>query len=129
MTGMSYWYSGQSDRNPDISHAVPEAYFGFSENRWINDRIWGIGQRDRFVTERIRALADYLKSTIYHFADKFDIDALIPQNCLAIPMHIPLGIALTEFLSETRMPAIAHHHDFFWERTRFWSIPSPNIWI
>jgi glycosyltransferase involved in cell wall biosynthesis len=51
--------------------------------------------------------------------EKFDIDILVPQNCLAIPMHIPLGIALTEFLSETRMPAIAHHHDFYWERTRF----------
>ncbi len=116
---ISYWYSGLSDRNPDISHVVPEAYFGFSENKWINERIWKGEQRDRFVTERIRALADYLKSTLYRFVEKFDIDLLIPQNCLAIPMHVPLGIALTEFLSETRMPAIAHHHDFYWERTRF----------
>lgn len=116
---VSYWYSGQSDRAPDISYVVPEAYFGFSENKWINECVWGKGRRDRFVTERIRALADYLKGTIYQFVDKFDIDILIPQNCLAIPMHVPLGIALTEFLSETRMPAVAHHHDFFWERTRF----------
>ena len=116
---VSFWYSGQSDRDPGISHVVPEAYFGFPENKWINERIWGKDQRDRFVTERIRNLADYLKSTLYQFADKFDLDILIPQNCLAIPMHLPLGIALTEFLSETRMPAIAHHHDFFWERTRF----------
>ena len=116
---VSYWYSGQSDRAPEISHIVPEAYFGFPENIWINERIWGKGSRDRFVTERIRAMADYLKGTLYQFVDKFDIDILIPQNCLAIPMHLPLGIALTEFLSETRMPAIAHHHDFFWERTRF----------
>ena len=116
---ISYWYSGQSDRNPDISHVVPEAFFGFSENQWINERIWKGDSRDRFVTERIRALADYLKSTLYRFVEKFDIDLLIPQNCLAIPMHVPLGIALTEFLSETRMPAIAHHHDFYWERTRF----------
>ena len=116
---VSFWYSGQSDRNPDISHVVPEAFFGFSENQWINERIWKGEMRDRFVTERIRALADYIKSTLYRFVEKFDIDLLIPQNCLAIPMHIPLGIALTEFLSETRMPAIAHHHDFYWERTRF----------
>jgi glycosyltransferase involved in cell wall biosynthesis len=116
---VSFWYSGQSDRNPDISHVVPEAFFGFSENQWINERIWKGETRDRFVTERIRALADYIKSTLYRFVEKFDIDLLIPQNCLAIPMHIPLGIALTEFLSETRMPAIAHHHDFYWERTRF----------
>jgi glycosyltransferase involved in cell wall biosynthesis len=116
---VSFWYSGESDRNPDISHVVPEAYFGFSENQWINERIWKGEQRDRFVTERIRALADYLKSTLYRFVEKFDIDIIVPQNCLAIPMHVPLGIALTEFLSETRIPAIAHHHDFYWERTRF----------
>jgi glycosyltransferase involved in cell wall biosynthesis len=116
---VSFWYSGESDRNPDISHVVPEAYFGFSENQWINERIWKGEQRDRFVTERIRALVDYLKSTLYRFVEKFAIDIIIPQNCLAIPMHVPLGIALTEFLSETRMPAIAHHHDFYWERTRF----------
>ena len=116
---VSYWYSGESDRDPDISYVVPEAYFGFSENQWINQRIWGGGQRDRFVSERIRALADYLKSTLYRFVEKFNVDIVVPQNCLAIPMHLPLGIAVTEFLSETRMPAIAHHHDFFWERTRF----------
>lgn len=116
---ISYWYSGQSDRNPDISFVVPEAYFGFQENKWINERLWGTDRRDRFVTERIRALADYLKDSLYRFVDKFGIDILIPQNCLAIPMHLPLGIAVTEFLSETNIPAIAHHHDFYWERSRF----------
>jgi len=34
-------------------------------------------------------------------------------------MHIPLGLALTEFLAETSLPCIAHHHDFYWERERF----------
>ena len=116
---VSFWFSGVRDRDPDISFVVPEAYFGFSENQWINQRIWGAGKRDRFVTERIRALADYLKCTLYRFVEKYSIDILIPQNCLAIPMHLPLGIAVTEFLSETQIPAIAHHHDFFWERTRF----------
>jgi len=85
---ISYWYSGQSDRDPDISFVVPEAYFGFSENKWINERIWGSGQRDRFVSERIRDLVDYLKSTLYRFVEKYDIDILLPQNCLAIPMHV-----------------------------------------
>ncbi|MBT7924966.1 MAG: glycosyltransferase family 1 protein, partial [Opitutae bacterium] len=116
---VSFWYSGKSDREADISHVVPEAYFGFSENKWINERIWGSERRSRLLTERIRDLSEYLKGTLYQFVEKFEIDILIPQNVLAIPMHIPLGIALTEFLSETRMPAIAHHHDFYWERTRF----------
>jgi glycosyltransferase involved in cell wall biosynthesis len=34
-------------------------------------------------------------------------------------MNIPLGLAITEFIAETGMPAIAHHHDFAWERQRF----------
>ena len=116
---VSFWYSGRSDREADISHVVPEAYFGFSENKWINERIWGTERRSRLLTERIRDLSEYIKGTLYQFVEQFEIDILIPQNALAIPMHIPLGIALTEFLSETRMPAIAHHHDFYWERTRF----------
>jgi len=34
-------------------------------------------------------------------------------------LNIPLGLALTEFIAETCIPTIAHHHDFYWERDRF----------
>jgi glycosyltransferase involved in cell wall biosynthesis len=34
-------------------------------------------------------------------------------------MNIPLGLAITEVLVETGIPAVAHHHDFYWERDRF----------
>jgi mannosylglucosylglycerate synthase len=115
---VSYWYAGRLDRHRDISMCVPEAFFGHSENQWINERIW-TPYRSRLVSERIQEMAKYLKETLYDFVDKFKIDIIVPQNVLAIPMHLPLGIALTEFINETRIPTIAHHHDFFWERTRF----------
>ncbi|MEZ5326022.1 MAG: glycosyltransferase family 4 protein [Verrucomicrobiales bacterium] len=114
-----FWFSGRSDRDPAIAHCVPEAHFDHPENRWINEHLWGRPLRPRFVSERVRDSADYLKSEIYRFVEAFDIDILIPQNAITIPMHVPLGLAITEFLGETRMPAIAHHHDFYWERTRF----------
>lgn len=116
---ISYWYSGQSDRAPDISMCIPEAYFGHPANVWIQDRVWGRTDRSREVTYRIHNLAGYLKDTLYEFVDRFDISLMIVQNAVTIPMHIPLGIAITEFLAESRMPAIAHHHDFYWERSRF----------
>ena len=116
---VSYWYSGRNDRDTACSFCIPEAYFGHSENVWINERIWGHTLRDPKVTDRIHALAKYLKQTLYAFVDFYKIDILIPQNVLAIPMHVPLGIAVTEFLAETQMPAIAHQHDFYWERSRF----------
>ncbi len=115
----SFWYAGLLDRDPSISMCVPEAHFAHPENRWINDRIWGVTSRSRLDTQRIHALACYLKSTLYRFVERFGLDLLIPQNVLTIPMHLPLGVALAEFLAETQMPAIAHHHDFYWERDRF----------
>ncbi|NLJ47117.1 MAG: glycosyltransferase family 4 protein, partial [Treponema sp.] len=60
-----------------------------------------------------------IKAEMYKFIEDFGIDLIIPENALAIPMHIPLGLAITELVAETEMPTIAHHHDFFWERPRF----------
>ncbi len=116
---VSHWYSGRSDRQPGLSHVIPEAHFGHPENVWINRHIWGRLSRSRMVTDRVREMKEYLKSTLYDYVERYGIDLLVPQNVLTIPMHIPLGLAVTEFLAETNLPAIAHHHDFYWERTRF----------
>jgi len=116
---VSYWYGGVLDRDPEMSLCVPEAFFGHSENRWINEQLWNRTIRGQAVSQRIRELAEYLKGTLYDYRERFELDILILQNVLTIPMHIPLGVAVTEFLLETRMPAIAHHHDFHWERQRF----------
>ncbi len=115
----SYWYGGVLDRSGGVSMCIPETYFGHPENEWINQRIWGHSHRSPEVTRRIHDLAEYIKGTLYDFVKEFDISVLLVQNALTIPMHLPLGLAITEFLAETTMPAIAHHHDFFWERSRF----------
>ena len=114
-----FWFSGRSDRPDEISMCVPEAHFEHPENRWISDRIWGVTRRDPLVTERIREMSRYLECMLRRFVHEYGIDVLVPENVLTIPVHVPLGVALTEFLAETAMPAVAHHHDFYWERTRF----------
>src|SRR5262249_50320195 len=60
-----------------------------------------------------------LKQHLYDFIDKFQLRLLVVENALAIPMNVPLGLAITEVIAETDMPVIAHHHDFSWERSRF----------
>ncbi|MBN1257916.1 MAG: glycosyltransferase family 4 protein [Planctomycetes bacterium] len=115
----SCWYAGRLDRAAEVSHCIPEAYFEHPENQWINQRIWGHNNRTRLVTRRIYDLSEYLKETLYNFVNTFEIRLLVFENTLSIPMHVPLGVAITEFLEETRMPSIAHHHDFYWERNRF----------
>jgi mannosylglucosylglycerate synthase len=116
---VSYWYAGKLDRDPATSMLVPEAYFYDRDNVWVNERAFGTRRRTPEMTRKIHQLADHLKGTLYDFVDGFSIDILVVENALCLPMHIPLGVALTQFIAETEMPTIAHHHDFYWERARF----------
>ncbi len=116
---VSYWYAGKLDRDPNMSMLVPEAYFSDPGNVWINERAYGKLTRSPEMTQKVYELAASLKTTLYEFVNRFDINILIVQNALCIPMHVPLGVALTHFIAETGIPTIAHHHDFYWERTRF----------
>lgn len=131
-----FYFSGENDRSPENCMLVEEAHFTHPQVEEINAHIFGQRVRPRETTGRIHELKDYLKKKIYQFVDRFGIDLLIPENVLAIPLNIPLGLAITEFIAETGFPTIVHHHDFSWERSRFlvnavedyllWAFP-PNL--
>jgi glycosyltransferase involved in cell wall biosynthesis len=114
-----FWFAGELDRDSERCFLVPEVHFKYEQNRWINDRVFGRKGRRPAVTETIHALKALIKVQLQEFIEKFGIDLLVAQNVLTIPLHLPLGIALTELIAETQIPTIAHHHDFYWERTRF----------
>jgi glycosyltransferase involved in cell wall biosynthesis len=114
-----FYFAGQCDRNPAISMTVPEANYRFPEVENHHRQFFGHEKRNREDTQWIHKMTQFLKSKLYQFQAHFNIDVLIPENCLAIPLHIPLGLAITEFIAETNIPTIAHHHDFSWERKRF----------
>ena len=114
-----FWMAGLLDSLPEISHPVPLAYFNHPRIATLQAKLFGVATRPRAVTDEIHTLKEQLKDEIYRFIDRFKVEVIIPQNILAIPMHIPLGLALTEVMAETGIPTIAHHHDFAWERERF----------
>ncbi len=114
-----YWFAGELDRKTHASFLVPEAHFQHAKNQWITAKIFGDKGRKASVTEAIHTLRSLLKPKLHRFLTQFKIDLLIAENVLTIPLHIPLGLALTETIAETEIPTIAHHHDFYWERNRF----------
>lgn len=114
-----YWMAGILDGPPDASHTAPLAFFNHPEVAEVQDKLFGVNCRSRAVTNRIQSIKERLKDELYHFIEKFRLEVLVPENILAIPMHIPLGLAMTEVIAETIIPVIAHHHDFVWERERF----------
>lgn len=114
-----FWMAGLLDAPTDIGHPVPLAYFQHPEIVGVQQRLFGVVRRDRPTTDSIQEIKNRLKNEIYRFIARYDIEVLIPENILAIPMHVPLGLAMTEVIAETGLPTIAHHHDFAWERDRF----------
>ena len=114
-----FWFSGLNDRPAEVSRTVPEAFFSDPGNEEINAVIWNNELLNGDVCEKIRALSDHLKAALTDFVESFAINVLLPENAITIPMNVPLGLAITEFVEETCIPCLAHHHDFYWERDRF----------
>jgi mannosylglucosylglycerate synthase len=112
----AFYFAGEIDRPEDRSYLVGEAHFRHPEIREIHRHSFGVKVRSRFVTRKIFEIKRRIKDHLFDFIKKFDIDLLVPENVLTIPLNLPLGIAITEVISESGIPAIAHHHDFFWER-------------
>jgi len=111
--------AGELDATFAPGQLVPEMHFTHPEARWIHDHSFGTTEAVPGLGERIAAMAGRLKAAIGRFVADFAIDLLFVQNALAIPMHIPLGVALADFIAETGIPALVHNHDLAWERERF----------
>lgn len=79
------------------------------------------------VRAEIERLVDLLLPVLHDWASLHDLDALIVENAWAIPMQLPLAVALRRLVDERRLPTIGHHHDYWWERERFATCVVPEV--
>ncbi len=114
-----FYLAGELETPPEKSMLFDLMHFQHPVIRKLNTKIFDHSIRTKETTEKIHELRMTIKEKIYEFVNTFDIDLIIPENIIAIPLNIPLAMAVTDFIAETGIPVIAHHHDFFWERKRF----------
>jgi glycosyltransferase involved in cell wall biosynthesis len=114
-----FFFAGQSDKPFDYAQIVPEAHFRHPDVEKIYIAAFTESKRSPDISALTHKLKVYLKESISRFINQFDLDLLLVENALAIPLNIPLGLALTEYIAESGLQTIAHNHDFFWERKRF----------
>lgn len=114
-----YYFAGLCDTPAERSTIVPEAHFTFPAVLQTYQQAFSNRERSPGLTRQIMDLAAGLKKNLKAFIQRFDIQVLLVENALAIPLNIPLALALTELIAETGIPTIAHHHDLYWERQRF----------
>ena len=115
----NFCFAGESDWPAERSYIVPEAHFEHPTIQKLSRDLFDDYIRSLETTQSVDKLKTHLKGHLYKFIKQFDIELLVVENALAIPMNVPLGLALTELIAETCIPTIAHHHDFTWERPRY----------
>lgn len=123
-----FWFSGQSDRPASISRVIPEAFFGHPKIERIDRAFWETDEVFPDLVARIEEMRDHLARELERFCRDFRIELMVVENALAIPMHLSLGLAITDWIERSGMPTIAHHHDFLWERERFLRPPAEE-WL
>jgi mannosylglucosylglycerate synthase len=121
------WFAGElGDRfRPGLLH--PPAHFGHPAIRSLEAELFGKRPPTAAATRSLRDRTGELKTALHWFVRDFEVDVLVVQNALCLPMNVPLGVALAELLAETGIPAVAHHHDFAWERDRFRRPQMPDM--
>jgi glycosyltransferase involved in cell wall biosynthesis len=113
------WFAGELGERFAPGRLHPPAHFESEANRALEAACFGVRTREEATTALLRERSEELKAALRGFLGEFGVDLVVAQNVLCLPMQLPLGLALTELLVEEDRPVLAHHHDFWWERERF----------
>ena len=112
------WFAGELGPEFAPGIEVPSAHFSDVTELSRQAEYFGTTLRRDGLLPEVRTAAEVITTQLRRFVERFEVDALMPQNALAIPMQIPLAIALSDVAS-SGVPMVAHHHDMAWERERF----------
>lgn len=99
---------------------IPELNFQHAKVVKIHDQVIykkvNYEKIERLIFEQAGIIEGKLREALNH-GNKFDL--LIVSNVLSLPVHFSFAVALARIIEEKKIPTIARHHDFWWERQRF----------
>ena len=122
-----FYCAGELDPYGPPGMLVSEMHFKHPVIREVQQLAFGGTDLRPELSQEIQRKGHGLKLRVQAFIEDFNLDVLVVQNALTIPMNIPLGVGLYEAINETGIPTIIHHHDFYWERERFLVHRIPSI--
>lgn len=120
------WFAGELGPGFEQGTCVPTAFFGTPENLELEGLAFGNGPRD-LVDAQISDRGALLAGEFARFVDTHAPDVIVVQNAWAIPMQLPLAVAISAVVKERSLTTIGHHHDFAWERERFSRCVVPEL--
>ena len=123
----NYYFAGELDdesikfpENPIAGkYLAPYAHFSHPDIQWITGHAFGSEIPHPNLFSKIEEIAQTLEQDLHNFIDEFKIEIITIQNVFAIPMNLPLTVALFRVLKTRNIPVINHNHDFYWEREKY----------
>ena len=76
-------------------------------------------ERRKEVLENLEAEGNEVANQLFDRIQRHSIDVIIAENTNAMPMTLLGGMGIYKLAADQRMATIFHHHDFWWERSRF----------
>jgi mannosylglucosylglycerate synthase len=119
--------AGELDALRPDGRLVPPMHFTYPPAERVTAAAFDPDSDADAVRHEVHRLAEQLLPVLHNWAESQRIEALIVENAWAIPMQLPLGVALRRFVEDTGLPSIGHHHDYWWERERFRECVVPEL--
>jgi glycosyltransferase involved in cell wall biosynthesis len=119
--------AGEVDALRYQARLVPPMHFSWPPAARVTQAAFDPDSDPYAVRAEVERLAALLLPVLHDWVRVNGLDALIIENAWAIPMQLPLGVALRRLVNELRLPTIGHHHDYWWERARFATCVVPEL--
>jgi len=109
--------TGRLEADVPNTTVVPELYFFHPDvDREQDDAFFKQDADEAGLLQRLDTQAQNLERAILDWIEKKAIDVLLSENSSAIPCHLAMGLAVKRVIEKSGIPAVAHNHDFYWER-------------
>jgi len=125
----NYYFAGELDSSDtmmsseysavDGKMCVPLAHFTHPQIVEITESAFGTSESNHKLLRQIEQNAEILENDLTTFIKIFKLEFFTVQNVFAIPINLPLALALYRVIKKTNIPTINHNHDFYWEREKY----------
>ncbi len=113
-------------RHP-MDTVIPEMHLAHPQALEVSTAAFDRESDAGYVRDEIHRMAAHLQQRITEWVSAAGVEALVVQNAWAIPMQLPLGLALAHVARDSGLRTIAHNHDYWWERDRFFTCVVPDV--
>ncbi|MCK4541317.1 MAG: glycosyltransferase family 4 protein [Spirochaetales bacterium] len=107
---------------------LPEIRFDSEEQKSFENQVFPnlqnhpphmTGEKKGDLLIKLETLGNEVATILFRWVQEYSIDVIIAENTNAMPMTLLGGVGVYKLAVDRRVATIFHHHDFWWERSRF----------